>query len=50
MSSEEKLAAKVSTKASDVASDIGSFIRSQRERRTSRCGSSPSGPASAIRT
>ncbi|MFQ1629796.1 helix-turn-helix domain-containing protein [Mycobacterium tuberculosis] len=31
MSSEEKLAAKVSTKASDVASDIGSFIRSQRE-------------------
>lgn len=31
MSSEEKLAAEVSTKASDVASDIGSFIRSQRE-------------------
>ena len=31
MSTEEKLAAKVSTAASDMASDIGSFIRSQRE-------------------
>lgn len=50
MSSEEKLAAKVSTKASDVASDIGSFIRSQRETAHVSMRSSPSGPASAIRT
>lgn len=50
MSSEEKLAAKVSTKASDVASDIGSFIRSQRETAHVSMRQLASGPASAIRT